>query len=228
MIESVIATQVHGRYLVRPAESSLVLAGFHGYGESAHTHFARLEHTPGSEQWFLISIQGLHRFYERRTNAVVASWMTSQDRELAIADNIAYIARVLQNAVPAWPEVRGAVFAGFSQGVAMAFRAAVTTRGPAAAATRPWRDRPQCHVLAVGGDIPPELSAHDLGRLSSVLVCRGAEDPWYGRDAYERDVARLTDAGVPVEAVVVPGAHEWSSDVTTRAGNYLTLVRARV
>ena len=213
MIESVIATQVHGRYLVRSADSTFVLVGFHGYGESADTHFARLDGIPGSENWFLISIQGLHRFYERRTNQVVASWMTRQDRELAIADNLAYVSRVLDVAVR--EPATAVVFAGFSQGVAMAFRAAAAIRA-------------KCHVLAVGGDVPPELSPGDLGRLSSVLLCRGSEDPWYTADACERDVARLRDAGVPFETAVVPGGHEWSPDVAMRAGRYLNslLVRA--
>jgi hypothetical protein len=57
-------------------------------------------------------------------------------------------------------------------------------------------------------------------------LCRGNDDAWYTAEACERDVARLRDAGVPFETVVVPGAHEWSTDVTTHAGSYLTLVAA--
>lgn len=209
LIECDVATQVHGRYLVRPHDSVSLLVGFHGYGESAESQLTRLTAIPGSNDWLLISIQGLHRFYDRRNDAVVASWMTRQDRERAIADNVAYVSRVLDQAVSARAAVQSLVFAGFSQGVAMAFRAAAAVR----AARR--------HVIAVGGDVPPELTEAALGRLSSVLVCRGVEDPWYRAETFERDVQRLRDAGTAVQAISVPGGHEWSAEVINAAETYL-------
>ena len=208
VVESTIATQVHGRFLVRPQQSSSILVGFHGYGESADDQLPRLAAIPGSENWILVSIQGLSRFYERRTERVVASWMTRQDRELAIADNMTYVARVLKEVL----DNRAAgvmVFAGFSQGVAMAFRAAV-----AAAA-------PRRHVIAVGGDVPPELGPAELRKLSSVLICRGAEDQWYSPGIFDADVQRLQAAGLPVEARAVAGGHEWSREVIDAAGWFL-------
>ena len=39
-------------------------------------------------------VQALHRFYTRNDQSVVASWMTREDREHAIADNIEYLNRV--------------------------------------------------------------------------------------------------------------------------------------
>ena len=125
--ERTIDAQTHGRYLVLPGSDSArpLLVGFHGYGETAEEELNRLREIPGSDRWTLVSVQGLHQFYRRRTNEIVASWMTRQNRELAIADNIAYVARVIR----ALSDERSAgstlVLAGFSQGVAMAFRAAV-------------------------------------------------------------------------------------------------------
>ena len=103
----------------------------------------RLRAIPGAAAWTLVSVQGLHRFYRGRTEEVVASWMTREDREVAIADNIAYVDAAL-DAVPHDGSTR-IVFAGFSQGVAMAFRAALRGRRRAAG------------VIAIGGDVPPEL-----------------------------------------------------------------------
>jgi predicted esterase len=206
VIESTISTQVHGRFLVRRQQSSSVLVGFHGYGESADDQLPRLAAIPGSNDWILVSIQGLYRFYERRTERVVASWMTRQDRDLAIADNLTYISRVLKEVLDTADLM---VFAGFSQGAAMAFRAAVS----AAALRR--------HVIAVGGDIPPELGPAELHELSSVLICRGVQDPWYGPDTFTKDVQRLNAAGVPVQANVVAGGHEWSDAVIEAAGQFL-------
>jgi predicted esterase len=208
-IEASIQTPIHGRYLVRPVRSaSVALVGFHGYGEAAEAQFQRLAAIPGSDACVLISIQGLHRFYERRTDRVVASWMTRQDRELAIADNLAYVSGVL-HAVLNETTVESVVFAGFSQGVAMAFRAAVASTA---------RVR---HVIAVGGDVPPELDAAALSGLSSTLICRGAEDPFYTREMFDKDVERLTDARVRVDALTVAGGHEWSSAVTDAGFTFL-------
>ena len=185
-----------------------MIVGFHGYGESADDQLPRLAAIPGSDDWILVSIQGLHRFYDRRTERVVASWMTSQDREHAIADNIAYVSRVLKEVL----DGRAAdviVFAGFSQGVSMAFRAAVSAAVP------------RRYVIAVGGDVPPELSAEELRTLSSVLICRGAEDQWYRADSFAADVQRLQAANVSIHSHMVAGGHEWSPEIVEAAGRFL-------
>ena len=121
-----IPTTTHGKVLVRAAEHpSAVVVGFHGYMESATIQMDRLLTLPGSERWTLISVQGLHRFYKGRSQDVVAGWMTRQDREHMIADNIEYADRAIEAAAP----VDVPLFtAGFSQGVAMAFRAGVRHR----------------------------------------------------------------------------------------------------
>jgi len=92
VVERTIAVTTHGRYLVeKPAASgpAPLLVGFHGYGEGAEAQLERMRRIGGADRWRLVSIQGLHRFYQRRADQVVASWMTRQDRDLAIADNLA-------------------------------------------------------------------------------------------------------------------------------------------
>src|SRR5262249_2253174 len=74
-----IAATTHGRVLVRPARGATsrgVLAGFHGYSETAAIQLARLEAIPGAAAWTLVSVQALHRFYRGRAQEVGASWMT--------------------------------------------------------------------------------------------------------------------------------------------------------
>jgi hypothetical protein len=96
-VEHTIPVQTHGRYLVSAGsgQNAPLLIGFHGYGETAEEELARLFTIPGTDRWTLVSVQGLHRFYRRRTNEVVASWMTRQNRELAIDDNVAYVLKVV-------------------------------------------------------------------------------------------------------------------------------------
>lgn len=208
-IESTMTAGVHGRYLVRPAHSASVIVGFHGYGESAETQFDRLTAIRGSERWSIISIQALHPFYVRRTDAVGASWMTRQNRELAIADNITYVSKVLEHVLSDSEPVKVMVFAGFSQGVAMAYRAATSNQVP------------RRHVVAVGGDIPGELTPAVLMNLSSVLAYRGRDDAQYTAEAFKLDVDRLRHAGTAVRVQSGPGGHDWSPDVIEQVTVYL-------
>jgi predicted esterase len=212
MIEETIQTTTHGRYLVHaPADAgpAPVLVGFHGYGEDAERQLNRLREIPGSNRWLLVSIQALHRFYDRQSNAVVASWMTRQNRELAIADNHGYVSATLRAVAEKWPTEPRVVFAGFSQGVSMAFRAAA---GSSALVSG---------VVAVGGDIPPEIGPSALGRLPAALVCRGTRDPVYGADTFETDLRRLQASGVSVQRCEFDGAHEWSRLVSDAASGFL-------
>ena len=130
IIAHTIATPMHGRYLVLPgaASDAPMLLGFHGYGETAEDEFRRLQTIPRIDHWAVVSIQGLHQFYRRSTNEVVASWMTRQNRELAIADNIVYVQNVVNALSQDSPGTL--VLTGFSQGVAMAFRAAAGLNQP--------------------------------------------------------------------------------------------------
>jgi predicted esterase len=217
VIERTIATTTHGRYLVEPpsaAGAAPMLVGFHGYGETADAQLDRLRAIPGAERWLIVSIQGLHRFYERRTNEVIASWMTRQDRELAIADNLAFVAGVIEEAARDWPVAAGLVFAGFSQGVAMTFRAATATA------------RPVAGVIAAGGDVPPEIDPAALRRGSSARVCRGTRDHWYSSEQFGDDTRRIRSAGADVRPLEFDGGHEWSSDVVEAASAFLRARRA--
>jgi len=212
VIERSIAAGTHGRYLVVPPAGRApapLLVGFHGYAEGAETQLERMRAIPAAARWMLVAVQGLHRFYQRRTNEVVASWMTRQDRELAIDDNVAYVEAVVDAVVREWTMPSRIVFAAFSQGVATAFRAAA----------RPTRRL--AGVIAVGGDVPPELDATALTRIPAVLVCRGASDEWYTTAKFDSDIGRLRVAGSAVTPVAFDGGHEWSDPVVKAASTFL-------
>ena len=197
-----IAATVHGRYLVRRAAAARgQLVGFHGYAENAERHLAELLRIPGIEEWTVAAVQALHPFYVSRTGEVVANWMTKQDRELAIADNRAYVRGVIEAL-----DVRGPlVLLGFSQGVAMAYRAA-DELGAAVAG-----------VIALGGDVPPELTALNVPR---VLVGRGVREEWYTEEKFEQDLKFLRTM-TEVETCVYDGGHEWTQEFREAAANWL-------
>jgi predicted esterase len=158
--------------------------------------------------WTRVSIQALHRFYRGRSGVTVASWMTSQNREVLIADNVAYVDAAIA-AVAGSRAIDRLVFCGFSQGVAMAFRAAA--RGAARADG----------VLALGGDVPPELLADAGVSFPPVLLARGTRDECYSAATLESDEAALRARGAAVESLIFDGAHEWHADFGAKVTEFL-------
>jgi predicted esterase len=207
-----IATTIHGRYVLALPETgraSAVVIGFHGYGERAEQLLAHLSRLRGAGSLLLVGVQALHRFYRRQTSEVVGSWMTRLDRDEAIADNIEYVARVTRE-VLAMREAHGPLlFAGFSQGAAMAYRAAASL--------------PACRgVVVLGGDLPPEVDPDVLARQrTGVLIGRGAADEWYTAAKLAADVERLRAAGVEVERHEHDAGHEWSDAFLERLGGFV-------
>lgn len=212
-----IAATTHGRVLVKHPSTPgpwPAIVGFHGYGQNASHILADLERLPHSDRWLLVGVQGLHRFYAPDQKTVVASWMTSEDRELAIPDNVRYVMDVVDALRHAWPFTR-LVYAGFSQGVAMAFRAAM--RGGVA-----------CDgVVALGGDIPPELLTETAARWPPVVIGRGHSDRLYSAEQFARDVHFLSARGALSASVTFAGGHEWADAFRERAAAFLEAQRVR-
>lgn len=199
-IEHTIESRTHGRYLVSPgsAQNAPLLVGFHGYGEAADEELQRLLSIPGIDRWTILSIQGLHQFYRKQGSAIAASWMTRQNRELAIEDNIEYVNNVIRVVREEYSATGPLVLTGFSQGVAMTFRAATTSSFPVAG------------VIVCGADIPPELDAQALQRIPVVLIGRGVRDEWYTAEKFESDKQRLRDADISVRTSILDAAHDWT------------------
>ena len=212
-VERSIETITHGRYLLEGPKSGLpMLVGFHGYAESAEMQFNRLRSIEGSDRWLVLSLQGLHRFYRGRSTEVVASWMTRQDRDLAIADNTLYAAKVINAVTKEYSCANNVVLSGFSQGVAMAFRTA-TRFG-----------RPVDGIIALGGDVPPELDASALSHIRTALIGRGNNDEWYTAEKFDADQRRLSEAGIEVDAFAFNAGHEWIPEFSRAATRFLNSI----
>lgn len=211
-----IPALVHGRCLIErgadAGERAPLLAGFHGYGENARRHLAELRKIPGTEHWLRCAVAAPHPFYNRNGD-VVGSWMTRQDREIAIDDNVAYTARALTTVRREHRTSDLLVIAGFSQGVAMAYRAAARCGLP-------------CHgLIALAGDVPPDLSEHEIAPLPPILLGRGREDTWYTEEKMDRDLETLDKLGTEVETCIFDDGHVWHRDFLAAAGDFLDRLR---
>jgi predicted esterase len=137
--------------------------------------------------------------------------MTSQDRELAIADNVAYVDKALDLAGIRPP----AVFVGFSQGVAMAYRAATRGRHKAAG------------IIALAADIPPELKERTTPEVvfPPLLIGAGTRDRIYPEAKLDADVKFLKSRGVDHEVVRFTGGHAWTATFRRAAARWLLTMK---
>jgi predicted esterase len=206
-----IATTTHGRYLLDEGTGDPpvgMLVGFHGQSEDAAIEMEALQRIRGERPWLLLSVQGLHRYYNRR-GEVVAAWMTRQDRELAIADNIAYVRLVVATVLAALPVAPPLlVYSGFSQGTAMAYRAAA------------FGGRPADGLIILAGDVPPDVLPR-AATLPPVLLGRGSQEPWYTEEKAAIDRAHLASAGVACVEHVFDAGHVRHPSFSDRAGQFL-------
>jgi predicted esterase len=134
--------------------------------------------------------------------------MTRQDREQAIADNIVYVNRVLGPILNAASDAR-VVFVGFSQGVAMAYRAAVLGT---------YRAQ---YLIAIGGDVPPDVGTAPPDNFPAILIAAGNSDAWYTSEKISADEIFLHSHGASLEIFRYSGGHEWTAELRNRLNQIL-------
>ena len=99
---------------------------------------------------------------------------------------------------------------GFSQGVAMAYRAAL--RGAHAVAG----------LIAVGGDVPPDVQDVPAARWPRVLIAAGDTDYWYTPDKVAADATFLASHAVRHEILRYPAGHVFTDEVRAAARGFVT------
>jgi predicted esterase len=138
--------------------------------------------------------------------------MTRSQRELAIQDNIRYVTGVVAEIKREFPVSERLIYLGFSQGAAMAYRAAAGSGHP-------------CQGLVVlGGDVPPELEHRDLSGFPPVLLGRGSSEEWYDAAKMDHDVELLRTKGVDIHPLVFRGGHEWTNEFRAATGEFLNQI----
>ena len=114
----------------------------------------------------------------------------------------------MRSVVADFPAPQRLVFLGFSQGVAMAYRAASTHPNATA-------------VIALAGEMTPDVH----GPLPPILIGRGTGEEWYTDEKLKKDLSFLQSL-TKVEACIYDGGHEWTDQFRAAAGEFLARLGA--
>ena len=179
-----------------PTKARAIWIVLHGYGQLARYFLTKFE---GLEEGVaIVAPEALNRFYlDEAHNRVGATWMTREERENEITDQLGYLDALVK-------ELRGERtdlpihVLGFSQGVATACRWSLLGKTKL--------DR----LVLWAGSLPPEPTFAELRTAwahLTVEVVLGSEDPFAGEKELQATTARLEAAGVQHRLHRFTGGH---------------------
>jgi predicted esterase len=192
------STSKTARVLVigEPAKSENIWVCLHGYSQqiSGFANALKSLNTPGNA---VIIPEALHRFYIKGSSGDVgASWMTKEEREADIRDNIYYLDELYKRFDLANKKVS---VLGFSQGAATAVR---------------WVCRGEIKIdklVLWAGVIPPDLNLEsDLPKLCLVV---GTKDEYLGTAELQKISDHLHQLELSFEIIQFEGGHTLKSTV---------------
>lgn len=155
--------------------SPILLYVLHGYGQLAPffiRKFFTLENT------FIVAPEGMHRFYLNGTSGRVgASWMTKEEREDDISDNIDWL-NALNKHIRSLGNFEKCLILGFSQGGATAARWFNSTEMDAD------------HLIMWSSIFPPDIEIekfiHPNEKRNFFVI--GTNDEYFNEDSYNEAV----------------------------------------
>lgn len=179
-----------------PTKARAIWIVLHGYGQLARYFLTKFE---GLEEGVaIVAPEALNRFYlDEAHNRVGATWMTREDRENEITDQLGYLDELVKELRGERTEVPIHVL-GFSQGVATACRWSLLGKTKL--------DR----LVLWAGSLPPEPTFAELRTAwahLTVEVVLGSEDPFAGEKELQATTARLETAGVLYRLHRFTGGH---------------------
>jgi predicted esterase len=179
-----------------PATARTIWIVLHGYGQLARYFLTKFE---GLEEGVaIVAPEALNRFYlDEAHHRVGATWMTREDRENEITDQLGYLDELVKELRGGRTDVPIHVL-GFSQGVATACRWSLLGKTK--------MDR----LVLWAGSLPPEPTFAELRTAwahLTVEVVLGSEDPFAGAKELQATTARLEAAGVQYRLHRFTGGH---------------------
>jgi len=211
-----IPIEMTGYYCVQEPEGeqngepSLLIA-LHGFGQKCKgfmRHFTRLS----DRNILIVAPQGPHQFYMQLDPKKVGfNWLTIYEKENSIRDFSNFMVRLLNELERTHRIARDRIFLlGFSQGVSMAYRFAmsgkVAPRG----------------LIACCSDLPVDVS-EQLATVSPfpVLLAHATDDPLVPAMKSDHAETHLRAAGYPVERLAYTGGHTIPESVAEQIGDWV-------
>jgi predicted esterase len=171
----------------------------HGYGQLAE-FFIRKFIPFSSENRLFIAPEGTnHSYLKDFQGRVGANWMTSYQRETAIANNHKYLNRMMEEVLSAFEQVPRIHLLGFSQGAATGTRWASQ-----------WEGSLDSLILWGGGfahDLALEVAKEKFA-TTEVLLVHGAQDELITEESKKRQEELLFELGKPMYLLTFEGGHE--------------------
>lgn len=175
-----------------------VLFALHGYGQLVPYFIRKFEDLPSDI--LIVAPEGPHRFYlEGSSGRVGASWMTKEERELDIKDNIAYLNLLHDSILSQYPSIQSSILLGFSQG------------GATAARWQVFGSKSHDVLILWASVFPPDLQEmqHIAARKSFFVL--GNEDEYYPEADSRHITADYKERGF--ELVSYKGKHDIKNEV---------------
>lgn len=168
----------------------------HGYGQLAE-NFIKKFHEIQDEENYIISPEGLHRYYlDQKHEKVGASWMTREDRLEDIKDYVNLLDGILELELK---NFKGKIILfGFSQGVATVSR---------------WymmgKVRPDIFIMWAGV-FPPDLPMEKekwIFNDSQNFVVMGEEDEFFPEERRRQIIEEIGRKGIKFDLLTFKGKH---------------------
>jgi len=203
-------------YAVQPPDKThtqapALLLALHGWGQHCKRFLKAFQ--PLRDRNVLVAApQAPHQFYVSLSPKKVGfNWLTLYHRDQGIADVNGYLARLLGVLQERYPYDPARIFLlGFSQGVSMAYRFAVSGGVQPAG------------LIACCSDLPPDVAKKLPSAVPfPVLLAYGADDTLVPEDKTHEAAAALAAHGFPFEEYRFAGGHEVTADLVAKVGGWM-------
>jgi len=167
-------------------KATKLLVVLHGYGQLAEYFIRKFNFL--SEDYFIVAPEGMHRFYLKGSSGRVgASWMTKEDRNSDIQDNLNWLTELV-NYLTKHKSFDSKAIIGFSQGGATASR---------------WVQHKSIDwdtFIAYASVYPPDLSMdNETNNSVANYFVIGNEDEYFDESAREKTIEEYQKLGFTIK-----------------------------
>lgn len=176
----------------------------HGYAQTAD-YFIKNFEAISNEKNLIIAPEGLHRFYRQGTSGlVVASWMTSKDREQDITDYVNYLNEVYEEVLLPFKNKKIKInVLGFSQGTASVCRWIADKKSAAD------------NLILWAGGFPPDLNFETNATVFHSIktyIIAGNNDNYITEEKTKEHERLLNDHKISFHLIRFNGKHEMQEE----------------